>query len=218
MQNHAYILKHPLRVRMFHYLLVLSFIPLAATGAFLFLKPFEGETMNLLMRIHVTAGVILTLDVAAFFVLALDRVVLFTKRAFTFGLNDVQWFAVLGGYPQKFLLHKKVPVPPMGKYNSGQKLFGACILVGGIILILTGWALWVFPHVIPHGVTQALGVMHLLVGGFLTLFLLVHIFLGIYMFDDFKAMFLHGRIAYEEAKEVAPLWVQNDIVSISKQA
>ncbi|MEN6474462.1 MAG: cytochrome b/b6 domain-containing protein [Syntrophaceae bacterium] len=218
MSTHAAILKHPLRVRMFHYFLVLSFIPLAATGVALFLKPFSEAAMNLLMRVHVIAGMVLTLDAAAFFVLALDRVVLFTKRAFTFGLNDVKWFAVLGGYPQKFLLRKKVPVPPMGKYNSGQKLFGACILVGGILLIGTGLSLWLFPHVIPHALAKAFGDIHLIAGLFLTLFLLVHIFLGIYMFDDFKAMFLHGRIPYEEAAEVAPLWVQGEIVALTDRS
>jgi formate dehydrogenase subunit gamma len=203
---------------MFHYLLVLSFLPLAVTGIFLFLKPYGEDTMNLLMRIHISAGVVLTMSVASFFVLALDRVVLFTKRAFTFGMNDVKWFAVLGGYPQKFLLRKKVPVPPMGKYNSGQKLFGACILIGGILLIGTGLALWAFPHIIPTGLAKTFGDIHLIAGLFLSLFLLVHIFLGIYMFHDFKAMFLHGKIPYEEAQEVAPLWVQEDIVPISERS
>ncbi len=218
MESHdMMIVKHPLRVRMFHYLLVLSFIPLAITGIFLFLKPYNEEIMNLLMRVHVTAGVVLTLSAISFFVMALDRVVLFTKRAFTFGVNDVKWFAVLGGYPQKFLLGKKVKVPPMGKYNSGQKLFGVCILIGGILLIGTGWALWVFPHIIPHGLASTFGYIHLFAGLFLTLFLLVHVFLGIYMFHDFKAMFLHGKIPYEEAHEVAPLWVHQEIVSVSKE-
>lgn len=218
MPNHDSILKHPLRVRMFHYFLVLSFIPLAATGVALFLKPFDGATMNLLMRVHVSAGIVLTLDAVAFLVLALDRVVLFIKRAFTYGLNDVKWFLVLGGYPQKFLLRKKVPVPPMGKYNSGQKLFGACILIGGILLIGTGLSLWLYPHVLPHALARFFGNIHLVVGIFLTLFLLVHIFLGIYMFDDFKAMFLHGRIPYEEAEEVAPLWVEGEIISIGRES
>jgi len=217
MEHHdMMIVKHPLRVRMFHYILVLSFIPLAITGVFLFLKPYGEETMNLLMRVHVTAGVVLTLNAVSFFIMSLDRVVLFTKRAFTFGMNDIGWFAVLGGYPQKFLLGKKVKVPPMGKYNSGQKLFGVCMLIGGILLIGTGWALWMFPHIIPHALAKTFGDMHLFAGLFLTLFLLVHVFLGIYMFDDFKAMFLHGKIPYEEAGEVAPLWVEQEIVSISK--
>lgn len=211
------ILKHPLRVRIFHYLLVVSFLPLALTGLILFFKPFNEPAMNLTMQIHVVAGSLLTLDSLAFLIIAYDRVILFIRRIFTFTLNDVKWFLILGGYPQKFLLRKKVAVPPMGKYNSGQKLFGICMLVGGTIIIITGWALWGFPHLLPHGLTHVWGDIHLLVGIFLSLFLGVHIFLGIFFFHDFKAMFIHGKIPYAEAHESSPLWVDNELVAIHKE-
>jgi hypothetical protein len=29
-------------------------------------------------------------------------------------------------------------------------------------------------------------------------------------------MFLHGKIPYEEAREMAPLWVEKEIIAISK--
>ncbi|HOO89596.1 MAG TPA: cytochrome b/b6 domain-containing protein [Syntrophales bacterium] len=212
--NNTWILKHPWSVRSFHYLLVLSFIPLAITGVILYFKPFEGSTMNLYMRIHVVTGVILTLDAVAYFIIGFTRVITFIKRIFSFSINDIKWFSILGGYPQKFLLRKKVAVPPMGKYNSGQKLFGICALIGGIILIATGWGLWGFPHILPHAMATLFGTLHLVFGWILILFFLIHIFLGIYMFNDFKAMFLHGKILYEEAHETAPLWVKNEIVKI----
>ncbi|MCE5281719.1 MAG: cytochrome b/b6 domain-containing protein [Deltaproteobacteria bacterium] len=213
MHDEAMILKHPLRVRIFHYFLIISFLPLAVTGLLLYFKPFAEETMNLMMKIHVVAGVVLTLDAVAFFFIGYDRVVLFIKRVFTVSMNDVKWFAVLGGYPQKFLLGKKVPVPPMGKYNSGQKLFGICVLIGGTILIATGWVLWGFPHNFPRQTVALFGDLHALFGWLLSLFLLVHLFLGVYMFDDFKAMILHGKIPYDEAKDVSPLWVSREITT-----
>lgn len=215
--DHTYILKHPLRVRIFHYLLVLSFIPLAATGILLFFKPYGEPSMNLLMRIHVCAGVVLTFNAVSYFIFGMDRVVLFTKRAFSFSMDDVRWFALLGGYPQKFLMNKKVKLPPMGKYNSGQKLFGVCILLGGILLIATGWGLWVIPHILPNGTTKLFGDIHLVAGIFLSLFLIVHIFLGIYMFADFKAMFLHGKIPYDEAREIAPRWVSEEVIPVTRE-
>jgi len=212
--NNTWILKHPWSVRSFHYLLVLSFIPLAITGVVLFFKPFGGPTMNRYMQIHVVTGVILTLDAVAYFIIGFTRVIAFVKRSFSFSVNDIRWFSILGGYPQKFLLRKKVAVPPMGKYNSGQKLFGICVLIGGTILIATGWGLWGFPHILPHGMAALFGTLHLVFGWILILFLLVHIFLGIYMFDDFKAMFLHGKIPYEEAKEIAPIWVERELMKV----
>ena len=214
MNSETMILKHPLSVRIFHHLLVISFVPLAVTGLILYFKPLQEDAMNFTMKIHVLTGILLTLDAVAFFLIAFDRVILFIKRVFTFSFNDLMWFLVLGGYPQKFLFRKKVPVPPMGKYNSGQKLFGICVLIGGIILIGTGWILWGFPHNVPRSTAAFLGNLHTIFGWLLAIFLLVHIFLGIYMFDDFKAMFRHGKIPYEEAKEMSPLWVENEIISL----
>jgi len=216
MSNETMILKHPLSVRVFHYLLIVSFLPLAVTGIILDLKPFGEQAMNLIMRIHVAAGVLLSLAALSFFLIGFDRVVLFVKRMFTFSGDDLKWFAVLGSYPQKILFHKKIPVPPMGKYNSGQKLFGLCVLIGGAILIGTGWVLWAFPHNVPRSAVALSGHLHAVFGWLLALFLPVHLFLGVYMFDDFKAMILHGKIPYEEAKEMSPLWVKNETISLNQ--
>jgi formate dehydrogenase subunit gamma len=215
MHSEKMILKHPLSVRIFHYLLVVSFLPLAVSGLILFFKPLSESAMNLTMRIHIAAGLLLTFDALSFLIIGYKRVVLFLSRIFSISGDDFKWFAVLGGYPQKLLLHKKVPVPPMGKYNSGQKLFGVFVFIGGVILIFTGLALWAFPHNLPHGTVALLGHLHTIVAWVLTLFLCVHVFLGIYMFDDFKAMFLHGKIPYDEAKEISPLWVEKEIIPIS---
>lgn len=215
MRHGKMILKHPLSVRMFHYFLILSFLPLAVTGVLLYFKPLSDAVMHLTMQIHAAAGVVLTIACASFFFLVYDRVVLFIKRVSSFSGADLKWFAVLGGYPQKLIFRKKVPVPPMGKYNSGQKLFGIFVLVGGVLLIVSGWVLWGFPHNMPRSFVALMGNIHLITGVVVTLFLCVHLFLGVYMFDDFKAMILHGKISYEEAKEMSPQWVENEIVPVS---
>lgn len=100
------ILKHPLNVRIFHYILLLSFLPLAATGLLLFFKPLSQEGMQLTYDVHIIAGIVMALDAVAFTIMAFDRVVLFIARVFSFSGRDVKWFMVLGGYPQKFLLGK----------------------------------------------------------------------------------------------------------------
>jgi len=216
MGENEWILKHSSAVRVFHYILALSFIPLAVSGIVLCFKPFDEQAMNVWMRIHIVFGVILTVDAVGYLLIGFDRVALFIKRIFSVDKNDLKWFAVLGGYPQKFLLRKEIDVPPMGKYNSGQKLYGICALIGGVVLIGTGWMLWAFPHVIPRGLTLWFGHLHLVFGWGLILFFLVHIFLGIYMFDDFKSMFIDGRIPYGKAEKESPLWVERELVKIEK--
>ncbi|MDG5900549.1 formate dehydrogenase [Shewanella xiamenensis] len=209
------ILKHPLNVRIFHYILLLSFLPLAATGLLLFFKPLSQEGMQLTYDVHIIAGIVMALDAVAFTIMAFDRVVLFIARVFSFSGRDVKWFMVLGGYPQKFLLGKKVPIPPMNKYNSGQKLFGACVLIGGTLLILSGLVLWLIPHSAPRDIVWFLGQAHLVSGLVLTAFLPVHLFLAVYRFDDFKAMMIHGNVPYHDAAEYTPLWVKNEIAPVA---
>jgi formate dehydrogenase subunit gamma len=207
--------KHPLNVRVFHYILLLSFLPLAATGLLLFFKPLSQNGMQLTYDIHIIAGVVMGLDALAFTLMAFDRVVLFIARVFSLSERDVKWFMVLGGYPQKFLLGKKVPVPPMNKYNSGQKLFGVCVLIGGTLLILSGLVIWLAPHVAPRDLVWILGQIHLVSGLILTAFLPVHLFLAVYRFDDFKAMMVHGNVPYHDAAEYTPLWVEQEIVPVT---
>ncbi|MEL4342174.1 cytochrome b/b6 domain-containing protein [Shewanella xiamenensis] len=209
------ILKHPLNVRIFHYILLLSFLPLAATGLLLFFKPLSQEGMQLTYDVHIIAGIVMALDAVAFTIMAFDRVVLFIARVFSFSGRDVKWFMVLGGYPQKFLVGKKVPIPPMNKYNSGQKLFGACVLIGGTLLILSGLVLWLIPHAAPRDIVWFLGQAHLVSGLVLTAFLPVHLFLAVYRFDDFKAMMIHGNVPYHDAAEYTPLWVKNEIAPVA---
>ncbi len=206
MQDKKNIRKHPLIVRIFHYILVFSFLPLAATGVMLSLQPFADATMGLIMRIHVIAGLVLSVNVLAFFVLGHDRAVLFTYRAIHYNKNDMKWMAILGGYPQKFLLRKEVAVPPMGKYNTGQKIFGLAMIVGVFTMILTGWVLWGYLHTVPHTVLALFGTVHLLAGWFLTLFLLVHIAMGLISLDDFKAMFGNGKVSCATAQKHSPYW------------
>ena len=209
------ILKHPLNVRIFHYILLLSFLPLAATGLLLFFKPLSQEGMQLTYDVHIIAGIVMALYAVAFTIMGFDRVVLFIARVFSFSVRDVKWFMVLGGYPQKFLLGKKVPIPPMNKYNSGQKLFGACVLIGGTVLILSGLVLWLIPHAAPRDIVWFLGQAHLVSGLVLTAFLPVHLFLAVYRFDDFKAMMIHGNVPYHDAAEYTPLWVKNEIAPVA---
>lgn len=73
MHNETMILKHPISVRIFHYFLIISFLSLAVTGLILYFKPLAEIAMNFTMQIHIIAGVILSLDAVAFFIIGFDR-------------------------------------------------------------------------------------------------------------------------------------------------
>jgi formate dehydrogenase subunit gamma len=118
---------------------------------------------------------------------------------------------VSGGYPQKILQGKEIDVPPMDKMNSGQKIFGICLLFGGTFLIVSGWMLYAFLPFTPKAFSFLMDFGHLYIGLFLGMFMFTHILLGIYNWGEFKAMFGDGTQPLEEAKHHNPIWVQNKI-------
>lgn len=216
--NGPRVLKHPLSSRLFHWSLILGFLPAALTGAVLWLKPGNEAFINLAMRIHIAGAAILSAGIVLFVLLCFDRVVGFIRRTFTVNRNDLGWMKVCGGYPQKMFLGKKVAVPPMGKINSGQKIFGACLLFCGSALIVTGWGLYAFIPVVPKAVIYWADQLHLWLGLFMGLFMCVHIFLGVYNWGDFKAMFGDGTLPLAEAKENNPVWVEREVEPVKPAA
>ncbi|CQR70409.1 formate dehydrogenase-N subunit gamma [Sporomusa ovata DSM 2662] len=205
------VLKHPLISRLFHWGLILGFLPAALTGFFIWLKPFGENLQNVIMQIHIIGACILTLSCIFYTIFALDRIVAFTRRIFSFDERDLAWMKVCGGYPQKMLLGKTIPVPPMGKMNSGQKQMGIMMLIGGILLIVTGWALYAFLPVAPKAAMYWFDMVHLVVGIVLGVSVFAHIFLGIYNWGEFLCMFGDGTQPLHEAEHHNPVWVENEI-------
>ena len=216
-QDGERILKHPLKTRLFHWTLILGFLPAAITGFFIWLKPFSEDVMSLLMHIHIMGAWILSMGCLFYVVTSLDRIVSFLRVCFRFGKEDIEWFKVMGGYPQKIFLNKEVPVPPQDKINSGQKQFGLAYFFGGIAIILTGWILYAFIPVAPKWLVYWADMLHLTLGILLGLGLGVHIFLGVYNWPDFKAMIGDGTVPLDFAKHHTPLWVENDVEPVSNK-
>ncbi|SCM81900.1 Cytochrome b subunit of formate dehydrogenase [uncultured Sporomusa sp.] len=208
------VLKHPLISRLFHWGLILGFLPAAITGFFIWLKPFNDDLQNLMMQIHIVGASILTISCILFVLFGLDRIVAFIRRIFSFDERDIAWMKVCGGYPQKMLFGKIIPVPPMGKMNSGQKQMGIMMLLGGILLIVTGWGLYAFLPVAPKAVMYWFDMVHLVVGIVLGLSVFAHIFLGIYNWGEFLCMFGDGTQSIEEARHHNPVWVENEIMPV----
>jgi formate dehydrogenase subunit gamma len=212
------VLKHPLVSRLFHWGLILGFLPAAVTGFFIWLKPFNEDLQNLIMQIHIIGAGILTIACIFYVLFGLDRIVAFIRRIFSFDERDIAWLKVCGGYPQKMLLGKTIPVPPMGKMNSGQKQMGIMMLLGGSLLIVTGWALYAFLPAAPKAVMYWFDRVHLVVGLVLGVSVLAHIFLGIYNWGEFLCMFGDGTQTLDEARHHNPVWVENEITPVTARA
>lgn len=210
--SNAVVLKHRLGSRLFHWALILGFLPAALTGFIIWLKPGSEDFVGLAMQIHIIGAWILTIGSALYTLFCFDRIVAFLRGAFHWTQDDIKWLAVGGGYPQKMFLNKEIPVPAMGKMNSGQKMFGVCLFIGGIILILTGWLLYAYLPMIPKDIAKFAHMLHLVIGIGLALFLVFgHIAMALYNWGECVCMFGDGTMKVSEAMHHNELWVKNQI-------
>lgn len=212
------VLKHPLISRLFHWGLILGFLPAAITGFFIWLKPFNDDLQNLIMQIHIIGAVILSISVILYSLFGMNRIIGFVRRILSWDSRDIGWMMVGGGYPQKMFLGRTIPVPPMGKMNSGQKMMGVGMLIGGIMLIVTGWGLYAFIPVAPKLAMYWFDMVHLVLGILLGLGVFMHIFLGIYNWGEFLAMFGDGTQPLAEARHHNPAWVEIEIELTRREA
>lgn len=104
----------------------------------------------------------------------------------------------------------------MGKLNSGQKQMGIMMLIGGILLIVTGWGLYAFLPVAPKAAMYWFDIVHLVVGLILGVSVFAHIFLGIYNWGEFLCMFGDGTQPLSEAEHHNPVWVENELELVRK--
>ena len=209
------ILHHSLPVRLFHWCLVLGFLPAGVTGVILFFRPFGEAAMHLSMQIHIVGAWILMIACTLFFLLCPGRVVAFWREAFHWTKQDIEWMKVGGGYPQKMIFLQEIDVPPMGKINSGQKMMGIMVFFGTLLIILTGAVLYFALPLVPKEIAYYADRIHLIVG--LGLFLCIcggHIPLGIYNWPEFRSMFGDGTINAKHAAHHHPLWTQNEIEKV----
>lgn len=174
-----------------HWILAGSCLLLMLTGfAFLFqLDPVAGVFggWNPMKEVHNWGGVVFCLSL-------LYSMRHYLKDAFEYDADDWQWFKVAGGY-----LSHKVKVPPMGKYNPGQKLYYLAIVGAGIAIALSGFGMWLLKED-----STILLLSHLIHNIAFIVFVLavpVHIYLGTLANPGTVQIMLTGKMPLKDAKK-----------------
>ncbi|HSL38805.1 MAG: formate dehydrogenase subunit gamma [Deltaproteobacteria bacterium] len=180
-----------------HWILAGSCLLLMLTGfAFLFhLDPVAGVFggWNPMKEVHNWGGVVFCLSL-------LYSMRHYLKDAFEYDADDWQWFKVAGGY-----LSHKVKVPPMGKYNPGQKLYYLAIVGAGIAIALSGFGMWLLKED-----STILLLSHLIHNIAFIVFVLavpVHIYLGTLANPGTLQIMLTGKMPLKDAKKKHPKWI-----------
>jgi formate dehydrogenase subunit gamma len=181
-----------------HWILAVSCILLIITGyGFLFqFKPignlFGG--FNSMKLVHNWSGVIFTLSL-------LYTLRHYLRESLEFGPDDWQWVKVGGGY-----LSHKVKVPPMGKYNPGQKAYYLAILVAGLAIAASGFVIWLLPD--GRGIRIAAHLLHNLAFALFIVAVPVHAYLGTLANPGTFRIMVYGTVPIEFARKKYPKWME----------
>jgi formate dehydrogenase subunit gamma len=131
---------------------------------------------------------------------------------------DVQWMKQMGDV----LNNREDRLPPIGRYNAGQKILFWVLLVSMIGLLLTGIVMWraYFSQYFGIGVIRAASLLHAFFGFVLIVSIVVHIYAAIWVKGSVRAM-TRGYVSYGWARRHHARWYK-DVVereqALAKQA
>jgi formate dehydrogenase subunit gamma len=181
-----------------HWILAGSCILLMITGyAFLFHIDLISSVFggyNSMKTVHNWGGVV-------FCVSLLYSLRHYLVDALHYDADDVQWFKVAGGY-----LSHKVTVPPMGKYNPGQKLYYLAIVGAGIAIALSGFGIWLMKENATLLLISQL--VHNIAFIVFVFAVPVHIYLGTFANPGTFQLMVSGTLPLETAKKKYPKWMK----------
>ena len=116
---------------------------------------------------------------------------------------DREW----GKHMGDMLRGNKAGMPPVGKYNYGQKMVFWVMLVSLVLLLITGFIFWRpwFAPFFPVDLLRAAVLVHSVSAVVLILSTIVHVYAAIWVQGTTRAM-TRGTVSDDWAKANHPLW------------
>ena len=121
--------------------------------------------------------------------------------------RDSEW---LKASPELVLHDDEEKMPPVGKYNAGQKLVFWLMTLSLLVLLLTGllfWQAW-FADSVPIWLQRVAVVLHSLAAFIMSLTAVVHIYAAIWVKGTLRAM-TQGTVSAGWAKRHHSLWYRD---------
>jgi formate dehydrogenase subunit gamma len=182
-----------------HWIMAISCILLIITGyGFLFKleQVYALFGSNYTMKlVHNWTGIVFTLSLCG-------TLFNYLGESLDLSIDDWNWIKVGGGYLSK----GHVTVPPMGKINTGQKLYYLAILAAGIAIAVSGFAIWLMPG--TRAITLASHLVHNLAFILFVVAVPAHIYLGTLANPGLLQIMISGMVPLEVAKKRYPKWMK----------
>ena len=189
--------------RINHWLVAISFVLTAISGMALFhpaLFPLSalvgGGTWARIL--HPFLGLLM---IAGFVFLALRM-----WRDNLLDAGDRVWLRNM----RKVMDNEEEDLPPVGRYNAGQKLLFWVLVVSLLALLLTGFVIWraYFSHLFPIGLLRFSSLLHAVFGLVMVVSIIVHVYAAFWVKGAFGAM-TEGRVSHGWAWRHHRLWFRD---------
>ncbi|TAN45876.1 MAG: hypothetical protein EPN22_01005 [Nitrospirae bacterium] len=181
-----------------HWVLAISCFILALTGyAFL----FHLEQMNAIFGSFAQMKVVHNYAGIAFAGSLAITIFFYLPESLHITGDDFKWLAMAGGY-----LSKHPHTPPMGKLNTGQKLFYILLLIFGIAISVSGFVIWLMPGVKKYILLSHLA--HNIAFDFIVIAVPAHMYLATLANPGTLRIMLSGTVPVEWARKRHEKWVR----------
>lgn len=218
MATKRYIKRHSLQTRVTHGIVVFSCIWLMISGLFVFVPAFAAWNPGLAQGMRISHRVVGCIFILAPIVSAIAApggfkeflakyFTKWTKEDFEFVLKFVPY--MLGP--------KRVHMPDQDEVKSGQRIADGMLILGGILMAISGVVLWLGTSVFnaDAGTLQVMRFIHDLFFLLLVIFVVAHIYLGAGVFQPYrgtiKLMFGKGEVAESDALYHWGFWARKEI-------
>ena len=172
--------KYTFLERLGHWIHAATYIPLAITGFMIFSPGFKGLTQGALgenLRVaHRILAVLFAITPILYTILQPRRLLLNTRENFDFGRDDIGWLKAAVPY---YLLGRHVEMPPQPRFNTGERLNAAAIMLGTLVFGITGVLMWFGKGYIPAWLFMASVIAHDLAMIVTVCMFIVHLFLAV---------------------------------------
>jgi formate dehydrogenase subunit gamma len=197
------VVRYTLHERLNHWLAALSYVYLLMSGLALY-SPYLYWMATVLgggpsVRFwHPWVGLV-------FFavVLWMDRM---WRRDMRITEADRRWTRDL----RKYIENRDEELPPVARFNPGQKQFFWVMLVGAVVLLFTGIIMWI-PEYIPASLSlvRSLAILLHVAAALVTIgAFIIHVYMGVFVVPGGLRAIVHGNVSADWARAHHPLWHQ----------
>jgi formate dehydrogenase subunit gamma len=172
--------KYTVLERMGHWMHAGAYVPLAITGFLIFAPGFKGLTQGALgenLRVaHRAFAVMFATMPVLYAILQPRRLLMNIRENFKFDRDDIGWIKAAIPY---YLFGRHVEMPPQPRFNTGERLNAATIMVGTVVFGVTGLLMWFGKGHIPVWMFQAALMCHDLALIATVCMFIIHLFLAV---------------------------------------